>query len=61
MNEALRDELIKLPNIPYWYERTDERPSLNTEIDADVVIIGAGYTACGLRITYLKRHLLLEL
>ncbi len=44
MNEALRDELIKLPNIPYWYERTDERPSLNTEIDADVVIIGAGYT-----------------
>ena len=39
MNEALRDELIKLPNIPYWYERTDERPSLNTEIDADVVFI----------------------
>ncbi|WP_182004333.1 NAD(P)/FAD-dependent oxidoreductase [Acinetobacter lactucae] len=44
MNEALREELIKLPNLPYWYEKSDERPSLNSEIDADVVIVGAGYT-----------------
>ncbi|MCG2575109.1 FAD-binding oxidoreductase [Acinetobacter sp. ME22] len=44
MNEALTDELMKLPNRPYWYEKSDERPSLKSEIDADVVIIGAGYT-----------------
>jgi glycine/D-amino acid oxidase-like deaminating enzyme len=36
--------LAALPNAPLWYERVESRKALDTDFDADVAIIGAGYT-----------------
>ena len=38
------DALKKLPNLPYWYEKSDTRPALDASLKVDAVIIGAGYT-----------------
>lgn len=37
-------DLTQLPNRPLWYEASPERERLEQSIDADVVIVGAGYT-----------------
>lgn len=37
-------DLTQLPNRPLWYEETPPRDRLEQPVDADVVIVGAGYT-----------------
>lgn len=37
-------QILKLPNKPLWHEDGPSRSALESEIDTDVVIIGAGYT-----------------
>lgn len=44
MDSRVIDSLKKLPNQPYWYEKSDIRPELTENLIADVVIVGAGYT-----------------
>ena len=38
------DDISRLPNVPLWFEATAPRPRLERDIDADVAIVGAGYT-----------------
>ncbi len=44
MDKNTINALKKLPNRPYWYEKSDERSTLDTNLKVDVAIIGAGYT-----------------
>lgn len=37
-------EMLKLPNLPAWFEETQRRPALERDVDCDVAIVGAGYT-----------------
>lgn len=37
-------DLTQLPNRPLWFEPTPSRPALQGSVEADVVIVGAGYT-----------------
>lgn len=39
-----KHDLTKLPNKPLWFERTQSRERLEGAVNADVVIVGAGYT-----------------
>ncbi|WP_253075352.1 FAD-binding oxidoreductase [Bradyrhizobium sp. 190] len=36
--------LTVLPNVPLWHEETGLRTALYCDIDADVAIVGGGYT-----------------
>lgn len=37
-------DLTQLPNRPLWFEPAPSRPALQGSVEADVVIVGAGYT-----------------
>ncbi|MHA6195935.1 NAD(P)/FAD-dependent oxidoreductase [Pseudomonas wadenswilerensis] len=37
-------DLTQLPNRPLWFEPAPSRPALHGSVEADVVIVGAGYT-----------------
>lgn len=37
-------EMLKLPNLPVWFEETPRRPALEGDAECDVAIVGAGYT-----------------
>ena len=41
---SVENDLTKLPNKPLWFEAGESRQRLEGEVDADVVIVGAGYT-----------------
>ncbi|GGF50623.1 FAD-dependent oxidoreductase [Aliidongia dinghuensis] len=36
--------LTALPNVPLWYEDAERGKALDSDVDADVAIVGAGYT-----------------
>lgn len=41
---AVSRALTCLPNVPLWHEDAERRKALDSDIDADVAIVGAGYT-----------------
>lgn len=40
----VKAEMLKLPNVPVWFEETPRRPALEQDVACDVAIVGAGYT-----------------
>ncbi|KGJ07366.1 FAD-dependent oxidoreductase [Paracoccus versutus] len=39
-----KSEMLKLPNLPVWFQETPRRPALQRDSECDVAIVGAGYT-----------------
>ena len=39
-----RAEMLKLPNLPLWFQDGPRRPALSGDSDCDIAIVGAGYT-----------------
>lgn len=40
----IKAEMLKLPNVPVWFQETPRRPALQRDTECDVAIVGAGYT-----------------
>ncbi|ORM72114.1 NAD(P)/FAD-dependent oxidoreductase [Pantoea rwandensis] len=49
-------KILSLPNRPFWYEESLERPALSGLVDADIAIVGAGYTGLWTAYYLLKRY-----
>lgn len=39
-----KSEILKLPNLPVWFQETPRRPAMQQDVECDVAIVGAGYT-----------------
>lgn len=62
-----RSEMLKLPNVPLWFQEAPRRPAMQQDTECDVAIVGAGYTGLwaayyllkarpGLRVTLIDRE-----
>ena len=39
-----KSDMLKLPNLPVWFQETPRRPPMQRDTECDVAIVGAGYT-----------------